>query len=419
MSNVTIIVGAQWGDEGKGKWIDALASEADIVARFQGGNNAGHTLYIQGKKVVLHQIPSGIFHQGTISAITSGVVFNPVEILKEIKEVAEFVPVNSERLWLSDKTHVITPWTIYLDKESESSTKNPIGTTKKGIGPTYAEKSKRIGLRIGEFIDKTSYDAWLDVMNAIPEFKSFYSSNKDLWSQFEESAPIIREFVCDAEALIRKAVKEGKKLLLEGAQGTLLDINHGTYPFVTSSSTTAGGAIASLGISPKSVGSIVGIAKAYATRVGEGPFPTHLKDDVGAEIARKGHEFGATTNRPRKCGWYDAVAMRYACEVNGMDGIYLNKIDILTNIETLKIAVAYIHPKLGRITEFPTNLKILEECEPEYVEYPGWNEEIPSGKTFNEIPVNAQKFIREIERLTETKVIMIGSGPGREDYVTM
>jgi adenylosuccinate synthase len=415
MTNVTIVVGAQWGDEGKGKWIDFLAGDADLVARFQGGNNAGHTLYVRGERVVLHQIPSGIFNDEKISATTAGVVINPVQLMTEIKRVLNYTAVNPEKLWLSARSHVITPWHVYLDTQFEESSKSPIGTTKRGIGPTYADKANRTGLRLGDYINPIKLHAWISQRVELePKFKIFYEKEKSQWTEFAAAAAEIAPFVCDSETRIRQKVREGKRVLLEGAQAALLDIDHGTYPYVTSSSTTAGGGIASLGIAPKRVGAVYGVAKAYLTRVGEGPVPTELTDSIGEELRRKGHEYGSTTNRPRRCGWFDAVAMAYAAEVNGFDGIFLNKMDILTGFPTLKIAVAYRHPKLGIMREFPSDLEILAEVTPVYEEYPGWTSAIPTSGLISSMPKEAVAYVRAIEKHSGVKVLRIGSGPNRD-----
>ncbi len=418
MTKVTILVGAQWGDEGKGKWIDVLASEADIVARFQGGNNAGHTLYVKGQKIVLHQIPSGIFRNQQISALGAGVVVNPSELVKEIEEVRGFAEVNPERLWLSEKAHLITPWHVACDAASEASSDRPIGTTKRGIGPTYSDKTSRNGLRLSEYVDEGLRKAWIDRMISLSEeFKSHYQEERETWQIFEESAKILKDYVCDAETRMRKAIKQGQHLLLEGAQGTLLDVNHGTYPFVTSSSTISGGAISSLGIAPHAVTKVYGIAKAYVTRVGEGPFPTELHDDVGAEIAKKGAEFGATTGRPRRCGWFDGVAMRYAAGVNGFTDLFINKLDVLNGFKELKLATAYKHPSLGMIEDFPSDARILAECQPVYESCPGWEEDITGMRKWSELPENARAFIKRVEEFCEVPVSMIGNGPNREDAI--
>ncbi|MFK7828007.1 MAG: adenylosuccinate synthase [Oligoflexales bacterium] len=419
MSQVHILVGAQWGDEGKGKWVDILSAHKDIVARFQGGNNAGHTLYINEEKIVLHQLPSGIFQKRKVLALLSGVVINPVQLALEIDSVADKVTLNADNLWISEKAHVITPYHIYLDQKNESQSATPIGTTKRGIGPTYSDKIERTGIRMISYIDDAHRKEWLaHLLDSSCEFRQSYEENKQPWEEFEQAAEKLKPFVQAAEQRVRNELKNSKSLMLEGAQGTLLDISHGTYPFVTSSSTISGGAISSLGMDPRKVTKIYGIAKAYVTRVGEGPFPTELKDDVGKKLGDKGHEFGATTNRPRRCGWFDAVAMRYAAEVNGFDVVLLNKMDILSGFEELKIATAYKHPNLGILKEFPSDERILAACEPIYESVPGFIEEIPETGSFNDLPENARAYCKRIEELCDIKIGMVGTGPKRNDYIT-
>ena len=417
-SQVTVLVGAQWGDEGKGKWIDVLAKSADLVVRYQGGNNAGHTLYVQGEKIVLHQIPSGVFHDGQKSALAAGVVINPSELVAELDRVASKTKITPDRLWLSGRAHVITPWHMAQDALRESTTDAPIGTTKRGIGPTYADKASRTGLRLGHFADTEALGKWVKSMSAAsPAFAEHLKTASALWEKFFAAAPRLAPFVCDAEALIRKTVKNRGRVLLEGAQGTLLDIDHGTYPYVTSSSTGAGGAVASIGLSPKFIGHIIGIAKGYVTRVGEGPFPTELHDDIGRLIAEKGNEFGATTGRPRRVGWLDAVALRYVVDVNGLDGIVLNKLDILSGLSEVKVAVAYEHPTLGRLEELPWDTAVLAACKPIYEAFPGWAEDLPATGRFQDLPANAQAFVKAVEKHAGTKVLMVGTGPHRENAI--
>lgn len=416
MSNVTILVGAQWGDEGKGKWIDILADGADLVVRYQGGNNAGHTLYVDGQKVVLHQVPSGVFHAHQTSALAAGVVVNPGELVQEMAKIKDKAHLTPERLWLSGRAHVITPWAIELDAKREASSKYPIGTTKRGIGPTYAEKAARTGLRLGHFVDQAARGRWFARMSeSDPAFKKHVQDNADAWRAFEAAAETLAPFVCDADGKVRRWAAAGKRLLLEGAQGTLLDVDHGTYPYVTSSSTGAGGAVQSIGLSSKLIGTVIGVAKGYVTRVGEGPFPTELKDATGALIAKKGNEFGATTGRPRRCGWMDAVALRYVVEVNGMDGIVLNKLDILTGVGDVKIATHYKHPQLGLLEDLPWDTEVLAACEPVYETYAGWTEAIPASGRFADLPAAAHTFLRAVEKHGRTKVLMVGTGPGRHE----
>ena len=418
MSNVTVVVGAQWGDEGKGKWIDILAERSEYVARYQGGNNAGHTLYVGGEKVVLHQIPSGIFRERQVCVLTAGVVVNPEQLVAEINGVSRLTTVNPERLWLSARAHVIAPWHIHLDSKREAEEDRPIGTTKRGIGPTYADKAARIGLRMGEFVDDGRRMKWCEAMKRrSTDFAAAYDREPAAWSAFHAAAKALRAFVCDAESRLRRAIYEGRPVLLEGAQGALLDLDHGTYPYVTSSATATGGALASLGFSPKRIGSVYGVAKAYLTRVGEGPMPTELQEGVGTHLAQRGNEFGATTGRPRRCGWLDAVALKYSCEVNGFDAVILNKMDILNGLYELKIATSYSHPKLGEIKEFPWDLDVLAQCRPNYVTLPGWSGEIPQEGSFADLPREAQEYVRAVEGAIAGRVGMVGTGVGRTHFL--
>jgi adenylosuccinate synthase len=415
---VSILVGAQWGDEGKGKWVDILGSHCHFSVRFQGGNNAGHTLYIEGKKVVLHQLPSGIFHENNISVISCGVVVNPVALVKELLQIGEMTSIESHRIWISSRAHVITPWNIVCDQQNESSAITPIGTTKRGIGPAYADKSSRISLRMEDYVDDKARAKWLHNMaSSNPEFAHHVASDPEVWSEFDRAAETLKKYVCEAESRLRHAAAMGRNIMLEGAQGTLLDINHGTYPFVTSSNTTAGGAIANLGISHRAVKEVIGIAKAYVTRVGGGPFPTELHDATGELLCDKGREYGATTGRKRRCGWFDAVAMRYAVDVNGLDGIFLNKMDILAGLPEVKICVAYQHPTLGRLTDFPSNLNQLAEVTPIYESFKGWTADFSPTGSFDALPHEARIFVERIEKLISAPVLKVGTGPGREDFL--
>ena len=421
---ITIVVGAQWGDEGKGKWIDWIAGGADVVARYQGGNNAGHTLYVKGQKVVLHQIPSGIFHEGRKCVLGAGVVINPGELVREMEKVAAFAKVTPDNLWLSARAHVITPWHVFMDGRREAvreaSSGSAIGTTKRGIGPTYSEKTARSGLRLGEFVNPVARQLWVASMASTVEgfaahLASDFNSHASEWQAFAKVAERLAPFVCDAEARVRQCAAGGKKILMEGAQGTLLDLDHGTFPFVTSSSTIAAGACASLGLPPRDVTGIYGIAKAYVTRVGAGPFPTELLDEMGNALRERGQEFGATTGRPRRCGWFDAVAMRYAQDVNGFDGVILNKFDILSGMDELKIAVAYEHLELGRIEQFPWNAEVLAACKPVYRTFKGWHGELPKKGGIEALPKEARDYIKAIEELSGIKVVGAGTGPGRDE----
>lgn len=417
---LSVIVGAQWGDEGKGKWIDYLAKDADIICRFQGGNNAGHTIYVEDQKVVLHLLPNGVFYKDKIVSLSSGVVIDPSILWEEINLVRKFVPLSSDRLWISPLAHIITPWDVHKDCLGESSTSKPIGTTKRGIGPAYSAKASRSGLRMNRFIDSKERTLWYEENSeSNPDFLKFYKENPSLWQNFEEKASYLKDFMAPTERLVQLALKDEKRIICEGAQGTLLDISHGTYPYVTSSSTVASQAAVSLGIDPRKINTIYGIAKAYTTRVGKGPFPTELLNDTGALIAKKGNEFGATTKRPRRCGWFDAVAMRFACEINGLDGIYLTKLDILSHFNELKIAIAYEHPKLGVINYYPSDIETLKDCTPVYKTFKGWHYSLPESGDFSSLPINAQKFVRSIEEYLGCKILGLGCGPGRHDFLTI
>lgn len=415
MGNVTIIVGAQWGDEGKGKWVDILAQDLDWVGRYQGGNNAGHTLYINGQKTVLHQIPSGIFTESLRCVLTAGVVVNPEQLIEEMTKIKDRAKISPDRLLVSARAHVITPWHIFQDGEREKASGGKIGTTKRGIGPTYETKAARTGLRIGHYIDPSACQEWVAAMGENPIFKTHMRENSGLWASFFGAAEVLAPFVCDAESQIRKALAAKKRFLFEGAQGTLLDLDHGTYPYVTSSSTAAAGALASVGFSAKYVGRVLGVSKAYTTRVGGGPFPTELNEEVGAFLRKEGQEFGATTGRPRRCGWLDAVALRYASATNGMTGVILNKLDVLSKLPLLRVATAYQHPKLGRLTDFPWDPAVLAACEPVYQDFPGWEQDIPKSGAIADLPKAARAYVDAVEKLIDTPITMVGTGVGRGD----
>lgn len=419
MANVTLVLGAQWGDEGKGKWVDILAKDVDVIVRFQGGDNAGHTLFIDGKKTVLHLIPSGIFHPSKACALAAGVVINPIKLQQEMNKLEGLADVSPNRFWLSARAHIITPWHVFQDEQQEAKRSIPIGTTKRGIGPTYMGKSARQGLRLGAYVDADKRQAWINGMQADPEFRQCWEERQEQWEQFVRAADGLKPFVTDTEHRVRQAIKQGQSLLLEGAQGSLLDIDHGTYPYVTSSSTIAGGAVASLGIAPKSINRVLGVSKAYVTRVGSGPFPTEIFTPEGQEIAKRGHEFGATTNRPRRCGWLDLVALRYAVAVNGCDGVILNKLDILSGFPTLKVCVAYQHPTLGRLTEFPWDIDILAECAPVYQDCQGWLQDISGIRDPRKLPAELHRYVETIASQIGCPVVMLGNGVDRQDALML
>ncbi|MCT4507262.1 MAG: adenylosuccinate synthase [Tepidibacter sp.] len=417
MSSVAI-VGSQWGDEGKGKIIDYLARKADVVVRGQGGNNAGHTLVVKDKKYALHLIPSGILNPKTINIIGNGVVFDPKGFLDEIKMLKKD-NIDTKNIKISDRAHVIFEYHKKIDELAENSRgDNKIGTTKKGIGPCYMDKTERSGIRICDLLDeeifKEKLKAQVEKKNEIIE-KIYGGEKFDFEKLYEENLSYIKEikeYVDDTSVILYNALKEGKKVLFEGAQGTLLDLDLGTYPYVTSSHPTSGGFCVGSGIGPNMVEDVLGIVKAYTTRVGKGPFVTELFDETGDQIRKNGNEFGTTTGRPRRCGWFDSVIVRYAARVNGLTSMSLMLLDVLTGFEKVKICTGY---KLGDrvITEFPASLELIEKCEPIYEVLDGWSEDITLATTFEELPVNAQKYVQRIEELTGVKASIVSVGPKR------
>jgi len=397
-SNIGVI-GMEWGDEGKGKIIDFLAEKADVIARFNGGNNAGHTIEVGDKKTVLHLVPSGILHRNKVNVIGNGLVVDPKVLLHEIGQLEKNgVKVNQENLVLSENAHVILPTHIEEDKKSGGK----IGTTARGIGPAYTDKAARIGLKVYEFVDQSLFK------------KRF--GNEEFYQEYANYAERLKPFANDTTLLMNYALKEQKKILFEGAQGTLLDIDHGTYPYVTSSSSTSCGIPSGLGIPPKSVRNVLGVCKAYKTRVGMGPFPTEITGSVGEKIQKTGKEFGATTGRQRRVGWFDAVIGKYAVMVNGIDSIALTKLDVLTTVEKLKICVAYKY-KGSIIKNFTTNMKILQDVEPVYEELDGWWDDITKATDYDRLPNNAKKYLTRIEDLLQTPISIVSIGPKRDQTI--
>ena len=416
------IVGSQWGDEGKGKVIDYLARQADVVVRGQGGNNAGHTLVVGDKKYALHLIPSGILNPETINIIGNGVVFDPKGFLGEIKKLKDD-GIDTKNIKISDRAHIIFPYHKEIDALSESARgENKIGTTKKGIGPCYMDKTERSGIRICDLMDKDIFASKLkqqvDSKNQIIE--KIYGGQgfkfEDIYEEYMDYADKIRMYVDDTSVIVYDSIKSGKKVLFEGAQGTLLDLDLGTYPYVTSSHPTSGGFSIGAGIGPNMIKDVVGIVKAYTTRVGEGPFVTELFDETGDKIRTQGNEFGTTTGRPRRCGWFDSVIVRYASRVNGLTSISLMLLDVLTGFDKIKICTSY---KLGDkiIKEYPASLEDLGKCEPIYEELDGWNEDICNVESYDDLPQNAKNYIKRIEELVEVSVDMISVGPKRTQTI--
>jgi len=414
----TVLVGAQWGDEGKGKIIDVLAAEVDMVVRFQGGNNAGHTVKIGDEKYVLHLIPSGILRDGQRCIIGNGLVVNPLALLDEIAEVEAGGKSVAGRLFVSDRAHIVFPYHGALDAAHEDSLPDDekIGTTKRGIGPCYSDKISRVGLRAGDLVDKefpTLIKSRIEEANrALAALGAEPVDAESLVKEYTAAAEKMKQYVVDSVTMINEAVKAGESILFEGAQGTMLDIDFGTYPFVTSSNTTAGGACTGSGVAPSRIDRVVGVIKAYTTRVGEGPFPTELFDEDGAEMARVGHEFGATTGRPRRCGWFDAVVGRYAAAVNGVDFWSMMKLDVLDGFETLKICTAYECD--GEIYEnMPASIRVLENCKPVYEEMPGWLEPTTEVTSYDDLPQKAKDYVARLCELTGVELGVLSVGPKR------
>lgn len=416
--SVTALVGAQWGDEGKGKTIDILASQADMVVRAQGGSNAGHTVVADGITHKLRLIPSGILYPNTVCVVGNGTVIAPPVILKEMAQLKEN-GVSLKNLKIDARAHVILPYHIAIDTLSEKMRgAGDIGTTKNGIGPCYMDKAERSGIRIIDLITPEVFKEKLfkNVENKNKLLKYVYGGEEmdaqAIYDEYCGYAEQLKPFVTDTSVLIYDAIKAGKNVLFEGAQGTLLDIDVGTYPFVTSSHPTAGGFCEGSGVGPTLIDNCLGVAKSYITRVGKGPFPTELNDEIGDRIRNVGGEFGTVTGRPRRTGWFDAVIIRYAVRVNGLTSLAINKLDTLSGIETLKICVAY--KKNGEILkDFPVDISLLEGCEPVYEELPGWTEDLSKCHSFDELPENAKTYIRFIEKQADCHVSMVGVGPDR------
>ncbi|MDP3790642.1 MAG: adenylosuccinate synthase [Candidatus Omnitrophota bacterium] len=418
MSKNIAIIGAQWGDEGKGKVIDIYARNADYIARYQGGNNAGHTVVIGKDSFVLHLIPSGILHNGKICVIGNGVVVDPKALLEEIQMLeSKGIKVDS-RLFVSKDAHIIFPYHRKLDELREAKKKN-IGTTKKGIGPCYADKVARLGIR---FVDLLNDDIFREKLRANldeknPIFSKIYNvegySFDELYKEYADYGKKVRKYVCDTAVMLNDAIKAKKRVLFEGAQGTLLDVDHGTYPYVTSSNSTAGGAATGTGVGPTKIDKVIGVVKAYTTRVGEGPFPTEFGEDLMDKIRQKGREFGATTGRPRRCGWFDGIVVKHAVMVNGLDEIVVTKLDVLDCLDSLKICTAYkFEGKLYK--DFPSDAKLLNNCEPVYEEMPGWKTDTTAVTSYSGLPKNAKKYLKKIQSILGTKIALISVGSDRK-----
>ncbi|MGE7365153.1 adenylosuccinate synthase [Desemzia incerta] len=418
MSSV-VVVGTQWGDEGKGKITDFLSENAEVIARYQGGDNAGHTIVFGGVTYKLHLIPSGIFSSKKISVIGNGVVVNPKALIKELAYLHER-GISTDNLRISDRAHVILPYHIQLDQlQEESKGENKIGTTIKGIGPAYMDKVSRVGIRIADLLDKELFEEQLrrnlEEKNRL--FTKLYDSTEiafeDVFEEYYQYGQEIKKYVTDTSVILNEALDAGKNVLFEGAQGVMLDIDQGTYPFVTSSNPVAGGVTIGSGVGPSKVNKVVGVCKAYTSRVGDGPFPTELHDGIGQRIRDIGKEYGTTTGRPRRVGWFDAVVMRHSKRVSGITNLSLNSIDVLSGLDTVKICTAY-ERNGEKILHYPASLKELAECTPIYEELPGWNEDITNCRSLEELPENARNYVNRISELVGVRISTFSVGPGRE-----
>ncbi len=422
MAKNTVVVGAQWGDEGKGKIIDIFSRDADYIVRYQGGNNAGHTVVIGNEEFILHLVPSGILHKGKICVIGNGVVVDPEALISEIESLHSKGIEVDDNLKVSDQVHLIFPYHKEIDRLSERRKK--IGTTGRGIGPCYVDKVGRCGIRLADLLDdelfkkklKENITAKNETLQKLYGHSGF--SFDEIYNQFVEYRKKIAKYACNTTIILNEAVKKKKRLLLEGAQGTLLDVDHGTYPYVTSSNSTAGGACTGTGLGPSKIDKVVGVVKAYTTRVGEGPFPTEFGPDLMEVIRQKGKEFGATTGRPRRCGWFDSLIVRHSALVNSLDAIVVTKLDVLDELETIKIAVAYRY-KGKTYKDFPANIEMLWDVEPVYEELPGWGEDTSGVGSFSKLPTNAKKYLRRLESLIGVKIELVSVGSRREQVFKM
>jgi adenylosuccinate synthase len=414
-----VVLGAQWGDEGKGKIVDLLTPHFSIVGRYQGGHNAGHTVYVKGTKFILRLIPSGILHAGITCVIGNGVVVDPQALFAEIDELTRNGIDVGDRVLISDKAHLILPYHRDLDLLSEARRgERKIGTTSRGIGPAYEDKIARRGIRVGDLNDPQGLEQ--NIRDNVTARNRLVQDNTMDWTpvlaQLLKYAERMRPMMRDVSVLLTDEMRAGKSILFEGAQGTLLDIDHGTYPYVTSSNASVGGVCTGLGIPPKAIGRVLGVVKAYTTRVGEGPFPTELSGEMGNRLRESGSEYGAVTGRPRRCGWFDAVAVRYAARINGLDGLALTKLDVLDGLERIDICTAY---RCGdrTLTEFPSDVRQLALCEPVYESMPGWTAPSAGARTFNRLPEAARNYIARLEDVSGVRAAIVSTGSERDDTI--
>ena len=418
MSSV-VVVGTQWGDEGKGKITDFLSENAEVIARYQGGDNAGHTIVIEGTKYKLHLIPSGIFYPEKVSVIGNGVVVNPKSLVKELAYLHD-AGITTDNLRISDRAHVILPYHIKLDQlQEDAKGVNKIGTTIKGIGPAYMDKAARVGIRIADLLDKEIFAERLktNLEQKNREFTKMYEIDpinfQDIFEEYYDYGKQIKKYVTDTSVILNDALDAGKRVLFEGAQGVMLDIDQGTYPYVTSSNPVAGGVTIGSGVGPSKITKVVGVCKAYTSRVGDGPFPTELNDEIGHQIREVGHEYGTTTGRPRRVGWFDSVVMRHSRRVSGLTNLSLNSIDVLTGLDEVKICVAYDLDG-ERIDYYPASLETLQRCTPIYETLPGWSEDITGVRHLDDLPETAKNYVRRVSELVGVKISTFSVGPGRD-----
>jgi adenylosuccinate synthase len=425
MGKNVVVIGTQWGDEGKGKVVDLLTERVAAVARFQGGHNAGHTVVIDGKKTILHLIPSGILHHNVQCFIGNGVVLSPVALMEEIQLLEENSVSVRDHLFISEACTLVLPYHAALDQAHEKAKGSAaIGTTGRGIGPAYEDKAARRALRVGDLLHRERFAAKLGEVLDFHNFvlKNYYhTATLDFQSVLDQTMALAADIipmVTDVSEMLHKIHQRGDNIMFEGAQGTLLDVDHGTYPFVTSSNTTAGGAATGTGVGPLQFDYVLGITKAYTTRVGSGPFPTELFDDLGEHLSRRGNEFGATTGRKRRCGWFDAVALRRAKQINSLSGLCITKLDVLDGLETLQLCTGYEYNGTTRLTT-PAGADAFAECRPVYEEMPGWQDSTLGIRTFNKLPENARRYLKHIEEITETPIDMISTGPDRDETIIL
>jgi adenylosuccinate synthase len=418
MSTV-VVVGSQWGDEGKGKITDYLAESAEVIARYQGGNNAGHTILINNQKYKLTLIPSGIFYSNKICVMGNGMVINPKALIDEINYIHEN-GFSTDNLYISDRAHLIMPYHLVIDELEEARKgDNKIGTTKKGIGPAYMDKASRSGIRMIDLMDAEVFERKLRSIGAEKNklIQQVYGGEpvdiEQVLRDYLGYAEVLRKYVTDTSVVLNDMIDQGKRVLFEGAQGIMLDIDHGTYPYVTSSNPSAGGVCIGSGVGPTKIHQVIGVAKAYTTRVGDGPFPTELKDELGDWIRERGNEYGTVTGRPRRVGWFDSVVVRHARRVSGITGLSLNSLDVLSGLETVKICTAYqLDGKT--IESYPASLELLSRCEPIYEEMPGWNEDLSNVKSLDELPANARHYVERVSQLTGVPISIFSVGRNRE-----